>query len=236
MDCKSDLDEIARHEKFGEGVNGKLMQYRYDSIRPYFSGERCLELGCADGLMTKALVSDFQEVVAVDGSQAYCDITQTSIDAENLSVVHSLFQDFDPDDVFDTIIACHILEHVDDPEGLLRHIKKFLSDDGRLIIDVPNANSVHRRVGVEMGLLDRTDELNQRDMDIGHERVYRRDEFHSEIKSVGFKIEHSGGVFLKPVSNSQMEKWFSEDMMDGFAAVGRDFPEIAAEVYCVCSK
>lgn len=236
MDSGSELDRIAEHERFGEGMNGKLMEYRYGAIEPYLSGERCCELGCADGLMTGALVDDFDQVVAVDGSAEYCKLTRESVCADNLTVVHSLFNEYDPGETFDTVVACHILEHVDDPRALLTHIRALLADGGQLVIDVPNAGSLHRRVGAEMGLLDRIDELNERDQDIGHQRVYRRDEFHSELRTAGFDIDHSGGVFLKPLANGQMDNWFTEEMLDGFAAVGRDLPELAAEVYCVCSK
>ena len=45
-----------------------------------------------------------------------------------------------------------------------------------------------------------------------------------------------GGVFLKPLTNSQIEKWWTEEMMDAFYELGKEYPEIAAEIYAVCEK
>lgn len=235
-DQESDnLDRIAEKESFDTGVNGQLMRYRFESLRPYFKGKACLELGCAGGGMTKYLPDHFDEIVAVDGSEEYCKQTRKRVDYEGLTVENELFTEFDPQESFDTILACHVLEHVDSPNDFLVHVHSLLDKGGVLLIDVPNANSLHRQVGVKMGLLDQVDQLNSRDRSIGHQRVYRTDEFHDELQSAGFSIITSGGVFLKPLTNSQMEMWFDEDMMDGFAMLGREYPHIAAEMYAVCS-
>lgn len=234
MTEESNLDDIAERESFGQGANGRLMQYRYEALEPYFRGDRCLEMGCADGLMTERLVDKFERVVAVDGSQTYCDETRGRIDSDALTVVRSMFDDFDADESFDTIVACHVLEHLAEPQPFLTHLRELLAEDGRLLVDVPNAGSLHRRVGVKMGLLDRIDELNERDEEIGHERVYRRDEFHAELRRAGFTVDATGGVFLKPLTNGQMEEWFDNEMLDAFAALGEEMSDYAAELYAVC--
>jgi hypothetical protein len=46
-----------------------LIKYRYLSIRKYFCGKDCLELGPADGVMTSMLINDFQSLDLVDGSK-----------------------------------------------------------------------------------------------------------------------------------------------------------------------
>jgi 2-polyprenyl-3-methyl-5-hydroxy-6-metoxy-1,4-benzoquinol methylase len=191
-------------------------------------------MGCADGLMTRKLVDQFETVVAVDGSQKYCERTREEISSDALTVTHSMFGDFNADEPFDTIVACHVLEHLEEPQSFLAHLSDLLAADGRLLLDVPNAGSLHRRVGVKMGLLNQIDELNERDEMIGHKRVYRRDEFHAELRRSGFTISATGGVFLKPLTNNQMEEWFTDDMSDAFAALGEEVSDYAAEIYAVC--
>ncbi len=43
-----------------------------------------------------------------------------------------------PDGCFDAILSFETLEHVEDPEGLLREFKRLLSPGGRVIVSVPN--------------------------------------------------------------------------------------------------
>jgi len=47
---------------------------------------------------------------------------------------------------------------------------------------------VHRRIGVEMKLLRRRNELNDQDVEVGHRRVITIPEFESDVESAGFRI------------------------------------------------
>lgn len=44
-------------------------------------------------------------------------------------------------DGFDVVRMWHVLEHVPDPVAALRDLKRLLTDDGRLVVGVPNARS-----------------------------------------------------------------------------------------------
>jgi hypothetical protein len=87
-----------------------------------------------------------------------------------------------------------------------------------------------------MGLLKRVDELNELDKKLGHRRVYSWETLKKDIEKAGLKIKAMGGVFLKSLTNSQIEKWWTEEMMDAFYELGKEYPEIAAEIYAVCEK
>jgi hypothetical protein len=43
-----------------------------------------------------------------------------------------------------------------------------------------------------------------------------------------------GGVFFKPLTNQQIQDHWTEEMIQGFYELGKDFPEYAAELYAVC--
>ena len=100
----------------------------------------------------------------------------------------------------------HVLEHIEFPHLLLNDIYSWLSDDGICIIGVPNAKSFHRLAAVKMGLLNSEYDLNQRDIELGHYRVYDLELLKSQVNLAGFKILEEGGVFLKFLSNIQIEK------------------------------
>ncbi|NLH39957.1 MAG: hypothetical protein GX445_07850 [Elusimicrobia bacterium] len=100
----------------------------------------------------------------------------------------------------------------------------------------PNANSIHRQAGVKMGLLKRENELNKLDKKLGHRRIYTLETLQNDINKAGLNIKEIGGIFLKPLSNTRIEKWWTKKMMDAFYELGKKYPEIGAEIYAVCEK
>jgi 2-polyprenyl-3-methyl-5-hydroxy-6-metoxy-1,4-benzoquinol methylase len=219
-----------------KGFNSKLIEFRYKTIAQFFKGKRCLELGCADGKGTEYLLPYFEEVVAVDGSEKLINILKERIKSRKLKAYVSLFEEFKPKFKFDTIILGHVLEHVLDPVLILRLSKKWLKKGGVILITVPNANSLHRQAGVLMGLLKKVTDLNESDIEIGHRRVYTIKTLMRDIKKAGLKIKKWGGIFLKPLSNKQIEESWSDDLINAYYELGKKYPEIAAELYVVCSK
>lgn len=209
----------------------RLIAYRYRTQKPYFRPAHCLELGSADGQMTRFLVNDFETLTSVDGSKELLDQIP---DAPNLTKIHSYFEDLKLDRQYNTIILEHILEHVDNPVEIMRLAKGWLAPGGVMLMGVPNALSLHRLAAVKMGLLKSPYELNERDYQVGHQRVYDIDTFLADAASAGLKVIKSGGMFLKPLSNKQIESQWTEEMMEGFYELGKDFPRHAGELYAVC--
>lgn len=209
----------------------RLIRFRYETIKPKLIGTRGLELGPAEGEMTQFLVNDFEQLTVVEGS---ADLLAQIPERENLIKVHALFEEFEPEHSFDSIILEHVLEHVDDPVSLLNHVKDWLSPNGRLFLGVPNGNSIHRLAAVKMGLLSNPCQLNSRDLALGHRRVYTPQTFRADIDKSGLKVVEIGGVYLKPLSNGQIQQHWSEEMIQGFYELGKDFPELAAEIFVVC--
>jgi SAM-dependent methyltransferase len=211
----------------------KLTEFNYLTLKQYFKGKIALELGPAVGQMTKYLVNDFDELDLIEGSKELLDQIPNY---DNIYKYHSFFEEFKPDKQYDTIIMSHVLEHIENPVELLKNIYNWLSDETIFIVSVPNAKSFHRLVAVEMGLLKSEFELNERDHKLGHYRVYDFETLKTEILIAGFTILHQGGVFFKPISNDQIEKNWTEEMINGFYAIGKKYPELCAEIYFVLKK
>jgi 2-polyprenyl-3-methyl-5-hydroxy-6-metoxy-1,4-benzoquinol methylase len=209
----------------------RLIRFRYETIKPKLIGKRGLELGPAEGEMTQFLIQDFDELTIVEGSY---DLLEKIPDSTKLIKVNSIFEEFEPVQNFDSIILEHVLEHVDDPQALLVRVRQWLAPNGRLFVGVPNGNSIHRLVAVKMAMLDNPCQLNSRDHALGHRRVYTPSTFKTEIEQSGLRVLEMGGVFFKPLSNSQIQENWTEEMIKGFYELGKDFPDFAAEIYAVC--
>ena len=101
-----------------------------------------------------------------------------------------------------------------------------LSNGNHVITNSYSPESLARAINMES--------MNEQDKKIGHRRVYTTETLKRDISKAGFKIKKTGGVFLKPLSNQQIEQDWNEKMIDAFYELGKEYPEISAEIYVVC--
>jgi 2-polyprenyl-3-methyl-5-hydroxy-6-metoxy-1,4-benzoquinol methylase len=199
----------------------------------WFTGTSLLEMGPAEGLSTKFLYEVVEDLEVVDASTTYINAIQSQFPAIKCHL--SLFESFEPNRSFDNIYMGHVLEHVEDPGLVLARASTWLNPGGRVIASVPNADSIHRQIGVKLGLIKETNELNANDIQIGHRRVFRRSEFESIFRAQGFEILESSGFFLKFYANSDLESTFSADFINELMRIGEMSPSNAAELFLVAS-
>lgn len=218
-------------------LHSRLVGYRYRTLRPFFRGATALELGVADGQMTACLLKSFDRVTGLEGSTKFIAEVEARFPEarDRLRLVHTLFEEFRTDERFDTVLVMHVLEHVEDPVELLRLAGSWIAPGGALLINVPNARSLHRLAAVKMGLLEHPHSFNDTDRSLGHRRVYYHEQLAGDIAAAGLALERMGGIFLKPLANKQIEHDWTPEMIDAFYELGDDFPDIAAEIYAVCT-
>ena len=237
------LEESARvyEDKVITGWENLYRQKRrrlFDCFAPWFQGEKALEMGVADGEMTAAIATHFRHLTLVDGSRLHLEQTAArlaKLGVKGVEAVHSLFENYTPTADIDAIFMVHILEHLDDPLSVLRRVAGWLAPGGRVFIAVPNCNSLHRHIGVKMGLLPRIDALNEQDRLLGHVRVYNPDLFRSHVTEAGLREVHFSGLMVKPVDNRQMQTWPPE-LINALFAISDNFPEICSEIYVVAER
>ena len=232
MNEKQRLDEIAKNSIYAHGVDGLNVQYSGEIFMRHITREGILELGPAEGLMTDILYPKYKkDYTIVDGSELF--ISQIKERHPEIVSYVSLFEQFEPDRKYANILLGHVLEHVVDPVAILRLCKGWLEHDGVILAAVPNANSIHRHVGIEMGLIEKLDDFSEKDRRHGHRRVFFREDFADCFAKAGFRLIQFGGYYLKPLSNAQIENDWTNELMNSFMRLGEKFPEIAADMYIV---
>jgi 2-polyprenyl-3-methyl-5-hydroxy-6-metoxy-1,4-benzoquinol methylase len=165
--------------------------------------KKALELGPAEGEMTQFLATDFEHLTIVEGS---LELINKIPNRGNIKKLNSLFEEFKPEEVFDSIIMNHILEHANNPVALLSRAKKWLAPNGKIFLGVPNRNSIHRLVAVKMGILENPCQLNSRDIALGHRRVYTTATFRQHLEISGLDVLQIEGVFLNPSQINRFKK------------------------------
>jgi len=225
------LDAIASNSMYAVGIGSFTTQYSFEVFSRYIKQGPILEIGPAEGVMTEYLFRLGNPLTLVEGSSLFSK--QLKEKYPDIEVVNSLFENFKTEKKYRSIILGHVLEHVDDPVLILQHVKQFLKEDGVILSAVPNANSIHRQAAVLMGLLPQVNAFSELDKHHGHKRVYSIAALENDFSLAGLKILKTGGYWLKPVSNSQMEKDWTPEMIAAFMKLGEKYPKIAGEIYIV---
>jgi SAM-dependent methyltransferase len=100
--------------------------------------ETILDLGCANGGLLAAFKKiGYTALTGVDPSTA-CAAATNKIGAEGL--IGSLFNPPVGDRKFNAVILCHVLEHIRDLRTAVQVLKKLVSSDGFLYVEVPDAS------------------------------------------------------------------------------------------------
>lgn len=229
------LDIISHEWCEEEGFERVLVRYRIREIEIHSRGKRLLDLGCGVGIVCRAMAKKMDQVVGVDGSSKKILQAKRLTKNDNVTYVHSLFDDFVPNKIFDTIVLTNVLEHIQEPVDLLRRAWSWLKPGGIVIATVPNALALHKRIGKHMGLIKNYYELTEADLSKGHKRIYDANRLRNDIEAAGLQVVVLKGVFLKPLSSSQMEIFSDDELFDALYEVGKELPEFCSSLL-VCAE
>lgn len=237
MEMKKYLDKISNFYT-EEDFDYILIYYGLKIFEKYRKGNHFLELGCSLGISTSHLLNYASSLDVVEGSELNIIKTKNRIVKHNrVNFYHSLWEDFNyPINKYSDVIWFRGLEHVNNPEKILRKIISSLIDDGRLHIIIPNALSLHRRLGTIMGILKNNWELSERDKSLGHFKVYDKNQLLDLLSKEGYKINIWQGILLKPLPNHKMLELYKDNpqLIDALFEIGKELPDYCAEIY-VCA-
>lgn len=191
---------------------------QYNSILGYYQAKSCIEnargasaldLPCGDGSVTKLFAEHFSRVVGVDASIEHLEEARSRVPQAEFH--EALIEELELPEKFDSVFMLNILEHVANPVAILQKAASFLKQDGVLIVHVPNAHAINRKIAVIMGTLESCEELSPFDINVaGHRRSYSLETLKKDIEKAGLKVVKTGGIFYKMLSTAQID-WFLEN-------------------------
>mgnify|MGYP001596573754 CR=1 FL=1 len=215
------------------GLNSYMIYCTYLEAKQYIGGN-LLEVGAADGFMTGLIQRDAlaDSYDIIEASSRYAEVLSKKFPKINVSL--GFLEDMSVVKTYDTIIAGHVLEHVENPVLFLKKIKRLLAKNGKCIVSVPNAHSMHRLLGVDMGMLSNVHELNDQDRKIGHYRVYDVALLKRHLCQAGFTVLQQKGSFMKFLSNKQYEKMIPRQDWNAYYQMGKNFMNYCADIIIIC--
>jgi 2-polyprenyl-3-methyl-5-hydroxy-6-metoxy-1,4-benzoquinol methylase len=102
-------------------------------------GGEVLDIGCGNGIISRAIGKLGYNVTGIDVSDKTIDIARASNDLPNVDFKVVSAGELQPQaEKYDAIICSEVLEHLDEPPELLKIIHRSLKNKGALIVTVPN--------------------------------------------------------------------------------------------------
>lgn len=239
-----DLNKEFKNEenrKYAYDFDYILRDFIIRSLQPYFIKGNALEMGCFEGVFTKTLSSHFKDLTVIEGSSELIAKAQKNTIGENVKFILGMFENTELNEKYDNIFLIHTLEHLEEPTLVLKKIKSWLSENGRLFLVCPNANAASRQIAVRMGLIDYNTSVTDGEYKHGHRKTYSLDTLEHEALISGFNITKVGGVFFKPFANFQFDQIIKEKIIDslyleGCYKLGMIYPDLCASIYVICMK
>ncbi|MDD5422477.1 MAG: class I SAM-dependent methyltransferase [Candidatus Omnitrophica bacterium] len=116
----------------------ELFTYRWAAEKT--SGPLCLDLGCGAGYGTRILSEKFGSAVGVDISEDAVKKARSEYERNNCDFLHYDGRALPfPENMFDTVVSFHVIEHVKDAKQFLSEACRVLKKGGTFIISTPNA-------------------------------------------------------------------------------------------------
>ena len=146
------------------------------------SKSRILDLGCADGQLSEVAASLGHKVTAVDIEEApkfTNRITFFQCDLEN-GLPNNLTGKFD------VVLCADVLEHLRKPDIMLFKLLPKLSDNGMILVSIPNFGHWYPRIRTFIGRFD----YDARGiLDQTHLRFFTRNSFTKMATKAGYKVK-----------------------------------------------
>lgn len=240
-DYNNELKDTKDH-KYAYSFDFDVMHpFMLKSFIPFFKQGNFLELGSFKGDFTRKFLPYFEDVTCVEASDEAISIAKSEF-GKRVKFYNSLFENVVLPNKYDNIVLTHVLEHIDDPVGLLKRVNnEWLSDNGRFFLVCPNANAPSRQIAVKMGLITHNSAVTPAEKEHGHNITYTLDTLERDAKAAGLKVVHRSGIFFKALANFQWDKLLntdiiSEEYLEGCYMLGQQYPDLCSSVFLMCEK
>jgi methionine biosynthesis protein MetW len=214
---------------------------RVDKVVALFSrrkANRLLDIGCGDGSLTLLLKEKVgaKEAFGIEISSEGTEVAkQKGINSFRLNVDEKDLP-FD-DEYFDAIFCGEIIEHLFDPDHLLKEIYRVLKLDGFSIITTPNLGAWYNRMALVLGYQPYAVTVSLEHYNVGkfysprpggseHIRFFTSRALVDLLKCHHFKIRRVVGACVSPSYYLPRDSWLSSLVLVGEKFFAK-FPSLA---------
>jgi len=208
-----------------ERIQEKYRKKKVIEILNKYKPKKILEIGCG---------------VDSIGNYYNCDliVVEPCVDfakkVKNAKVIKDFFENVEFNEEFDFIVVSALLHEIEDVDRFLKKLKK-VAKKAIIHINVPNAKSFHKLLGVKIGKLNSIYDKTETHSILQQNMVFDMDRLVSLLQNYGFEIIEKGGYFVKPFSHNQMQKMLECGIIDKRVLDGlyelKELEEFSSEIF-----
>jgi SAM-dependent methyltransferase len=226
--------------KYNYDFDARVRSYMMRAFEPLLPDGRALELGCYLGDSTEWLIGRYGDLTVVEAASTLVDAARKRF-GDRVRFFCNTFEAINLEETFDAIFLINTLEHLDDPVLVLRKIRGWLTDKGRLFLLVPNSQAPSRQIAVKMGLITHNAAVTEAEAKNGHRNTFSFDTLERTARDGGLAATHRGGLIFKALANYQFDAALeagilSDAYVEGCYQLGMQYPELCASIYLVCER
>jgi 2-polyprenyl-3-methyl-5-hydroxy-6-metoxy-1,4-benzoquinol methylase len=240
-DYDRESQDVPEH-RYAYGFDLDVMHpFMLRSFAPFFRPGSVLELGSFRGEFTRRLTAHFSDITCVEASGEALAAARAAL-GDVAHFVQGTFDQVTLDRRFDNVILTHVLEHLDDPVGVLRRVgDQWLAPAGRLFLVCPNANAPSRQIAVHMGLITHNAAVTDAERAHGHRITYSLDTLERDARAAGLTVVHRSGIFFKALANFQWDRLLATDIispeyLEGCYQLGHVYPDLCSSIFLLCER
>lgn len=151
----------------------KFLFRRYEILKRIKDGHHFLEIGPGSLNLTEDLLYHFSIGTLVECNSLIKEIYHNMPEStkERLNLIIDDFMTLHMDSVYDCIISCEVMEHIEDDHGFIDKMYDLLKEGGQMILSVP----AHKRL------------WGRDDDSVGHIRRYEKNELYELFSRKKFR-------------------------------------------------
>ena len=163
--------------------------------------KRILDVGCGEGNFGCFLKEkNASEVWGIEIVEEAGKIAKGKLDKVLIGDVNSVINDL-PDNFFDCIVLNDVLEHLENPEKVLKIIAKNLTTDGFIIASIPNVRYIWNLV--ELVFKKDWEYKNSGILDKTHLRFFTQKSIVRMFNNAGYEVKKIEGI--NPTKNEKVK-------------------------------
>jgi hypothetical protein len=216
-----DLKEYSTHynEQPYESFQVNFRKRKIIEFLKQYKPKNIVEVGC--GLESIFLeYSDFEKITILEPSLSF--FKKVKVDSLKLlkskkvkiEINNIYFEEYLPLEKHDFIIISSLIHEIIDLEKFIDHLYKIVDKSTIIHVNVPNAESFHRLIAFELGLINNLTDLSTSNKKFQQSRVFSLVELENLFKKYNFEIISSGSFSFKPFTHNQMEKIIKSKSVD----------------------
>lgn len=239
--------EIKYQEEPCEKFQVKYRRKKILELMSSYKHEKILEIGCGMEPLFE-FIEDYKKMVIVEPGDIFIQNAENKAKQKNKEIVcvRGFFEEKATQikelcNDYDFIVLSSLLHEVEEPENLLILLHSICAEETIIHINVPNANSLHRLLAKEMGIIKDVHELSNLQIEMQRNNVFDTNSLCELVDKCGFTVIEQGTYFPKIFSAGQMENILqqgivTEDIFEGLNKMIKYVPEYGSEIYIQMKK